>query len=94
LTARTIAMGIARFSGIEEVIVSGGGAHNSYLMERLRAALPEQRVAVSAEYGVDIDAKEAVLFAALAFESYHHRPGNIPSATGARKAVVLGKLSF
>jgi anhydro-N-acetylmuramic acid kinase len=94
LTARTIAMGIGRFSGIEEVIVSGGGAHNSYLMERLRAALPYKRVAASAEYGVDMDAKEAVLFAALAFESYHHRPGNIPSATGAREAVVLGKLSL
>ncbi len=91
LTVQTIAMGIERFNGMDEVIVSGGGAHNGYLMERLRAVL-SQTVVTSAERGVDIDAKEAVLFALLAYESYHGRPGNIPSATGARMAVVLGKL--
>jgi anhydro-N-acetylmuramic acid kinase len=91
LTARTIALSVARFPGIDEVIVSGGGAHNDYLMERLRALLP-QRVRTSAELGVDADAKEAVLFALLAFETVHARPGNIPSATGAKRAVVLGKL--
>jgi anhydro-N-acetylmuramic acid kinase len=92
LTARTIAMGIHRFTGMEEVIVSGGGAHNSFLMERLKAALPDQRVVTSAERGIDIDAKEAVLFALLAYESYNSRPCNIPSATGARTGVVLGKM--
>lgn len=91
LTARTIALSIARFPGIDEVIVSGGGAHNSYLMERLRALLP-QRVRTSGELGIDVDAKEAVLFALLAFETVHGRPGNIPSATGAKRAVVLGKV--
>ncbi len=91
LTVQTIAMGIERYPGIEEVIVSGGGAHNGYLMERLRAVL-KQTVVTSAERGMDIDAKEAVLFALLAYESYHSRPCNIPSATGARYAVPLGKL--
>lgn len=90
LTVRTIAMAIEAYSKIDEVIVSGGGAHNGYLMERLRAVLPQQ-VVTSQERGVDIDAKEAVLFALLAYESHHGRPGNIPSATGARGAVVLGK---
>ena len=93
LTVRTIAQAIDRFTGTSEVIVSGGGAHNSYLMERLRAALPAHRVETSAEHGVDIDAKEAVLFALLAYETWNERPSNIPSATGARRAVVLGKLS-
>ncbi len=91
LTVRTIAMAIQRFEGIDEVIVSGGGAHNTYLMERLRAELP-QRVVTSAERGIDVDAKEAVLFAVLAYERYHGRPGNIASATGARTAVPLGKI--
>lgn len=91
LTVQTIAMGIERYKGMDEVIVSGGGAHNGYLMERLRAVLP-QTVVTSAERGIDIDAKEAVLFALLAYESYHSRPCNIPSATGARYAVPLGKL--
>ena len=92
LTARTIAMGVGRFEGMEEVIVSGGGVHNAYLMERLRALLP-QRVAEAEEYGIDSDAKEAVLFALLAYERWHNRPGNVPSATGASAPVVLGKLS-
>lgn len=92
LTAQTIALAISQFSGIDEVIVSGGGAHNRYLMERLRARL-NQRVVTSAEYGVDVDAKEAVLFAVLAYESYHGQPCNIPSATGAQRPVALGKIS-
>jgi anhydro-N-acetylmuramic acid kinase len=91
LTVETIALAIRGYSGIGEVIVSGGGAHNGYLMERLRAVLP-CTVVTSDERGVDIDAKEAVLFALLAYESYHSRPCNIPSATGARIAVPLGKL--
>jgi anhydro-N-acetylmuramic acid kinase len=91
LTVQTITLAIARYSAIDEVIVSGGGAHNSFLMERFRAVLP-QTVVTSAERGMDIDAKEAVLFALLAYESCHGRPCNIPSATGARIALPLGKL--
>jgi anhydro-N-acetylmuramic acid kinase len=90
LTVRTITLGIEQFRGIDEVIVSGGGAHNTFLMERLRATIP-QRVVTSAERGIDIDAKEAVLFAVLAYERHRGRPGNIPSATGAASAVLLGK---
>jgi len=93
LTARTIAISIDRYPAASEVIVSGGGAHNSYLMERLAALLPGRRVFPSSKLGVDIDAKEALLFALLAYESRLGRPGNIPSATGARRAVVLGKFS-
>jgi anhydro-N-acetylmuramic acid kinase len=59
-------------------------------MERLRAVL-KPKVLTSAELGVDVDAKEAILFAVLAYESHHGRPGNVPSATGAREAVALGK---
>lgn len=92
LTVRTIALAIARYSGISEVIVSGGGAHNSYLMERLCSVLP-QRVSTAAEYGVNVDAKEAVLFALLAYETFHGRPGNVPSATGARHPAVLGRIT-
>jgi anhydro-N-acetylmuramic acid kinase len=91
LTVRTIALAVGRFPGIEEVIVSGGGAHNRHLMNRLRAVL-SQTVVTASERGIDIDAKEAVLFALLAYEAHHGRPGNIPSATGARSAVLLGKL--
>ncbi len=92
LTVRTIAMGVGRFDEIGAVIVSGGGAHNGYLLARLRALIPA-RIVTPDEYGVDIDAKEAVLFALLAYERWHERPANVPSATGARRAVLLGKIS-
>ncbi len=93
LTARTIAMAIERYPDTREVIVSGGGAHNRYLMERL-TALVQARVTTSAEFGIGIDSKEAILFALLAYQTYHGRAGNLPSATGARKAVILGKISY
>ena len=88
LTVRSIAGAIG---GHHEVIASGGGVHNGRLMQRLKASLPESSVRTSAEFGIDPDAKEAVAFAVLAYESARGRPGNLPSATGARRPVVLGK---
>ncbi len=93
LTARTIAIAIARYPSTNEVIVSGGGAHNGYLMERLRALL-KARVITSADLNIDIDAKEAMLFALLAYETWHRRPGNLPSATGASHSKILGKITL
>jgi anhydro-N-acetylmuramic acid kinase len=90
LTTQSIADALSHYSKVDEVIVSGGGVHNTYLMERLRVVLPME-VKTSAEYGVDPDAKEAIAFAVLAYESFHGRPGNLPRATGARAAVILGK---
>jgi anhydro-N-acetylmuramic acid kinase len=92
LTARTIAQAAARYPDTREVIVSGGGAHNGYLMERLAALLPA-RVTTSQEFGIGVDSKEAILFALLAYQTFHGRYGNLPSATGARKAMILGKIS-
>jgi anhydro-N-acetylmuramic acid kinase len=92
LTARTIALAIGRFPDTREVIVSGGGAHNRYLMERVRA-LVRARVTTSDEFRIGVDAKEAILFAVLAYETFHRRAGNLPSATGARKPMILGKVS-
>ena len=92
LTVQTIAASIARYPETADVIVSGGGAHNRYMMERLRTVL-RPRVTTTAEFGIDVDTKEAILFAVLAYQTYHRRPGNIPSATGARKPAILGKVS-
>ena len=93
LTAATIAEGVYRYSGIDEAIVSGGGVHNPTLMRFLRAELPEMRVVSSSEYGINPDAKEAIAFAILAYETWWERPSNLPSATGARHPVLLGKIS-
>lgn len=77
----------------DEVLVSGGGAHNQALMGALREALAPAAVAeVSVDAGVPADAKEAVAFALLAHETMAARPGNVPSATGAAQAAVLGKI--
>jgi anhydro-N-acetylmuramic acid kinase len=92
LTARTITLAIGRYPNTREVIASGGGAHNSYLMERLAALIPA-RVTTSAEFAIGVDSKEAILFALLAYQTYCGRPGNLASATGARKPMILGKIS-
>jgi anhydro-N-acetylmuramic acid kinase len=92
LTVRTIALAVERYPDTREVILSGGGAHNGYLMERLRATL-RPRVTTTAEFGIGVDSKEAILFAVLAYQTYQRRPGNLPSATGARKSMILGKIS-
>jgi len=98
LTAATVAIGLGRFvrprMPVDEIIVSGGGVHNPRLMAYLAAFLPGVRVRTSAELGIDPDAKEAVAFAILAYESFHRRPSNLPSATGARRPAILGKLAF
>jgi anhydro-N-acetylmuramic acid kinase len=95
-TAASIAVGVQRFvkHPVNEVIVSGGGAHNPVMMAYLQAFLPESKMRVSAEFGIDGDAKEAIAFAILAYETWHRRPSNLPSATGAARPVVLGKISF
>ena len=92
LTVRTIALAIGLYPATHEVIISGGGAHNSYLMERLRA-LVKPRVTSSEEFGTNVDAKEAILFAVLAYQTHQRRAGNLPTATGAQKPAILGKIS-
>jgi anhydro-N-acetylmuramic acid kinase len=63
-------------------------------MSQIMALLPQVTVAHTSDFGIDADAKEAIAFALLAYETYHRRPGNIPSATGARHSAVLGKLAI
>ena len=97
LTARTVADSVCKYckspSLYQELIVSGGGAHNDYLLRRLAALLPQMKVLKTDDYGIPVSAKEAVGFAILANETMHLRPGNVPSATGAIRPVILGKVA-
>jgi anhydro-N-acetylmuramic acid kinase len=93
-TAATIAEGIRRFgSGARELVAGGGGVHNPVLMAYLAAFLPGVRIRLIDEFGVPADFKEAIAFALLAVETAAGRPSNVPSATGARRAVVLGEIA-
>ncbi len=93
LTVRTIAQAINAYADVAEVIVSGGGAHNTFMMERLAAEL-RASLDDSSALGIDADAKEAIAFAVLAHETWHRRPSNVPSATGARSSAILGKVCY
>jgi anhydro-N-acetylmuramic acid kinase len=96
-TALSIVDALNRFvlpkTKIRQLIVSGGGAHNPLILAQLAAALPQIEIVRSQQLGVPEDAKEALAFAILAYETFHGRPSNLPSATGARGPAILGKIS-
>jgi len=62
-------------------------------MAQIAAWLPEVEVRTSSDYGIDPDAKEAIAFAVLAYETWKRRPSNLPSATGATRTVILGSIT-
>ncbi|HEX7078970.1 MAG TPA: anhydro-N-acetylmuramic acid kinase [Candidatus Eisenbacteria bacterium] len=95
LTAGAVARAVA-LSGPglpDEVVVSGGGTRNATLLAAIQGALGGVPVATSDTLGVPSEAKEAMAFAFLAAETLAKRPGNVPSATGAGKEVVLGSVT-
>jgi anhydro-N-acetylmuramic acid kinase len=100
LTARSIADALRRYGlrggRYSEFIVSGGGANNPTLMTMLANEVQPMglRIRSSDEFGLPSNAKEAVAFALLAYETLHRRPSNVPSATGARRSAILGKVSY
>ena len=94
-TAHTIARAYADLlpSMPDELLVSGGGAHNRTLLAMLADALPHCTISTVEEAGLPSDAKEAIAFALIAYESFHGRPGNLPAATGADRAVIMGSIT-
>lgn len=85
---------VLRETKIQQLIVSGGGAKNPLIMAQLAAALAPMEVMASSKLGVPEEAKEAYAFALLAYETWNRRAGNLPSATGAERAVILGKICW
>ena len=103
LTAHSILLALDRFVTVNDqktdLVVSGGGAKNATLMRMLAELLAPRDVRVlslsdpSLPSPMPVEAKEAAAFALLAYMSWHRRPGNVPAATGAREAVVLGQVT-
>ena len=106
LTAKTIAAASSTFCkphlgrlapGAKiELIAAGGGAHNATLMQMLAAELTPQNIRIKSieTTGISAAAKEAAAFALLGWLTWHGLPGNLPSATGAHRPVVLGRVTL
>ena len=102
LTARSIAKAIRDFlpgafgedQGYHDMIISGGGSFNCTLVAMIRELLPQLQVKSSDSYGIPVEAKEAVAFAVLAYQTWNKLASSIPSATGADYPAVLGKICY
>jgi anhydro-N-acetylmuramic acid kinase len=100
LTARSIAAAIRAFvlprGSFSEFVVSGGGAKNATLLNMLSQELMKLGLStrLSDEFGLPGEAKEAVAFALLAYQTWHRQPSNVPAATGAKRPAILGKVSY
>jgi anhydro-N-acetylmuramic acid kinase len=102
LTAESVALAYSSFlfktmrKAPVDFIVSGGGARNLTLMQMLHEQLEplDCTVRASDDLGLPAEAKEAAAFALLAYETWHRRPGNIPSATGAARPAILGEITY
>ena len=100
LSAASMAQAVERFvlskGNYREWVVSGGGTQNATLMKMLRqeAEKLDLRIKHSDDFNVPSQAKEAMAFALLAYQTWNQQPGNVPSATGAERPVILGKISY
>jgi anhydro-N-acetylmuramic acid kinase len=93
LTAVSIADAV-RLCGADDLLLCGGGSHNVYLRNRLASLLPQLHVASTADFGLEPDWVEAVLFAWLARERLAGHAQDTRAITGARKPVLLGSIAY
>jgi anhydro-N-acetylmuramic acid kinase len=97
-TAQSIVDAYKRFiiqkHPLDEIIFSGGGARNEYLLELIQEGLPAIKIKTLDDAGMDSQIKEALAFLILGHETLHHRPSNLINATGAKKHVILGQINY
>lgn len=94
-TAKTIEESIKKFAPakMSELVISGGGINNKTLISFLQSLLPEVHINPSDKYALPSKYKEAILFGLLGYTCHKGIPNNIPSCTGAKRKVILGKIS-
>ncbi len=98
LTAKSIVLSYERFIfnkiKIKDVVIGGGGAYNPVMMKIIRDYLPKEiNLKTHEDYNISNNYKEAMAFALLGYCTYYNIPNNVPSCTGAKKSVVLGKIT-
>ncbi len=98
LTVETIAQSYENFifpkHRVKKIVLSGGGAKNGFMVSELRKRLPTSKIVLSDSYGIPADAKEAIGMAVLAYELVSGNKTNVPSCTGSKENVPLGKISY
>jgi len=103
LTARSIGQALKRFvfadaktKQFHDYVIAGGGANNRTLVKMISDEISQWglKLLSSEDFGIPAEAKEAIAFAVLAYQTWHRLPGNIPSATGATRPAILGKISY
>jgi len=96
-TAESVAYNFREFvlphQPLDEVLICGGGAHNATLMQMLKERLAPIRVGTVAEAGIPVDAREVACVGIIGNETLLGEPGNVPSATGAARRVVMGQIT-
>ncbi len=98
LTARTIADSYKNFifpkTKISEIVLGGGGACNKAIIQYLKEYIPECEIKTHKDFGIENKLKEAIAFAYLGYYTFNKQPNNLPSCTGAKEEVVMGKISY
>lgn len=93
LTALCISDAVTRYAAdSKKLLVCGGGARNTHLLQRLAALLPNNSVETTTQHGLGADWVEAAAFAWLAYRTLAGLPGNLPAVTGADHPVILGAI--
>lgn len=94
LTVRSVAESLKTIDSLlpKRLLVCGGGAKNTLMMQRLANLLPQWNIHTTNEFGMDLDYVEAAAFAWLAYRRLHNQSGNLPEVTGAKSAVSLGAI--
>jgi anhydro-N-acetylmuramic acid kinase len=97
-TAQTMVQSIQKFvlnkHHVDELLISGGGIHNQFIMHYIKKSLPDIKVLTTDEIGISSDFKEAMAFIVLANQTLYKEAANLPSATGAKYPVILGNVSY